>query len=111
MNNKEILEKAQGKKVYVGEMEQAKINRSCWIGNIWACVLAVVFMIVEGALGHFTAIYALAAVCFTWASVFYSCQYFMAKRPWQVLIGAVLEGTAAITMLVLYILYNMGVLG
>lgn len=110
MNNKEILEKAQGKKVYVGEMEQAKINRSCWIGNISACSLAVVLMIVEGALGHFTAVYALGAVCFTWASVFYFCQFFMAKRPWQVLIGAVLEAAGAITMLVVYVLYNLGVL-
>lgn len=110
MNNKEILEKAQSKKVYVGEMEQAKINRSCWIGNISACVLAVVLMIVEGALGHFTAIYALGAVCFTWASVFYFCQFFLAKRPWQALIGAMLEGAGAITMLVVYVLYNLGVL-
>lgn len=110
MNNKEILEKAQGKKVLVGEMEQAKINRSCWIGNISACLLAVVLMIAEGALGHFTAIYALGAVCFTWASVFYFCQFFMAKRPWQVLIGAVLEAAGAITMLVVYVLYNLGVL-
>lgn len=110
MNNKEILEKIKGKKVHIGEMEQAKINKSCWIGNITACALAVVLMIIEGALGHFTAIYALGSVCFTWASVFYFCQFFIAKRPWQVLIGAVLEAAGAITMLVVYILYNMGAL-
>ncbi|MBQ8837218.1 MAG: hypothetical protein IJ002_06910 [Clostridia bacterium] len=111
MNNKEILEKVKNKKVYVGEMEQAKINKSCWIGNISACVLAVVLMITEGMQGHFTAIYALSAVCFTWASVFYFCQYFLAKRPWQVLIGAVLEAAGAVTMIVFYILYSIGVIG
>lgn len=110
MNNKEILEKVKSKKVYVGEMEQAKINKSCWIGNIAACVLAVVLMIIEGALGHFTAIYALASVCFTWASVFYFCQFFIAKRPVGVLVGAVLEALGAVAMIVVYIFYNVGVL-
>lgn len=110
MNNKEILEKVKGKKVYIGEMEYAKTNKACWIALISACVLAVIFMIMEGALGHFTAIYALGSVCFTWASVFYFCQFFIAKRPWQVLIGAVLEAVGAITMLVFYLLFNMGVL-
>lgn len=110
MNNKDILEKVKSKNVYVGEMEHAKINQSCWIGTISACILAVVLMIAEGWLGHFTAIYALGAVCYTWASVFYFCQFFLAKRPWQVLIGAVLYGAAAITMLVIYVLYNLGVL-
>ena len=110
MNNKEIIERAVSKKVHVGEMEQAKINKANWIGNISACVLAVVLMITEGALGHFTAIYALGAVCYTWASVFYFGQFFLAKRPWQVLIGAVLHGAAAIVMLVIYILVNMGVM-
>ena len=37
-------------------------------------------------------------------------QYFKAKRPWQVLIGAVLEAIGAISMLVVYILYNVGVI-
>ena len=111
MNNREILEKVKNQKVHVGEMEHAKINKACWIGNISACVLAVVLMIIEGALGHFTSIYALGAVCFTWASVFYFCQYFLAKRPWQVLIGAILEGLGAVTMLVFYILYSIGVIG
>ncbi len=111
MENKEILQKAQRKKAVVGEMEQAKINKACWIGNISACALAVVLMVAEGFFRHFTAIYALGAVCFTWASVFYFCQFFLAKRPWQVLIGAVLEAAGAITMLTFYVLYAIGVLG
>lgn len=110
MNNKEILEKVSGKKVHIGEMEQAKINKSCWIGNIVACVLAVVLMITEGLKGHFTAIYALGAVCYTWASVFYFCQFFIAKRPKGVLIGAVLHGLGALIMLAFFVLVNFEVI-
>ena len=110
MENKEVLEKVQSKKNHVGEMEKSKINKSSWIGNISACVVAVVLMIVEGVLGHHTSIYAIATVCFTWASVFYFCSYFIAKRPWQVLIGAVLEALGVIIMITNYILTTIGVI-
>ncbi len=110
MEKEEILKKAQDKKDIVGEMEKTKINKSCWIGNIAACVVAVALMIIEGALGHFTSIFAISAVCFVWASVFYFCQYFVAKRPWPVLIGAVLEGVGAIIVTVFFILFNIGVI-
>lgn len=110
MNNKEILEKAGKKKALIGEMEKAKINKSCWIGNIVACVVAVALMIIEGALGHFTSIFAIAFVCMTWAAVFYYCQFFIAKRPYGVLVGAILETLGALTMLTLFILFNVGVL-
>lgn len=110
MEREEILEKAKKKRVYVGEMEKSKINKSNWISVIVAQIVAVVLMIVEGCLGHFTAIYALATVCFVWASVFYFCQFFIAKRPKGVLIGAVLETIGAIIMVTLYVLYNLGVL-
>ncbi len=108
MDKEKILEKVQKKKALVGEMELAKINKSSWIGIICAGILAVIFMVIEGALGHFTTIYALGAVCFTWASVFYFCQFFLAKRPWQVLIGAVLEAVGAGIMLFFYITTNWG---
>ena len=108
MEKEEVLEKAQKKKAVVGEMEHAKINKSNWIAVVVACSVAVVLMIVEGLFKHQTAIYALALVCFTWASVFYFCQYFLAKRPWPVLIGASLETAGAITMLVLLILKYVG---
>ena len=52
-------------------MEQAKVNKSNWIVLICAGVVAVALMIIEGALGHYTAIYAIGAVCFSWASIFY----------------------------------------
>ncbi|MBP3431975.1 MAG: hypothetical protein J6K39_03895 [Clostridia bacterium] len=110
MENKEILEKAQSKKAVVGEMEKEKINKSNWISVVCACVVAVAFMIIEGLFQHFTAIYAISAVCFIWASVFYFCQFFVAKRPWPVLIGAVLEAAGAATMITLYILTVVGVM-
>lgn len=110
MEKNEILEKAGKKKALVGEMEKAKINKSCWVGNIVACVVAVALMIVEGAVGHFTSIYAIAFVCMSWAAVFYYCQYFIAKRPYGVLIGAILETLGALAMLTLFVLTNVGVL-
>ena len=110
MEKEEILEKAR-KKHPVGEMEANKINKCCWIALIVAGIGAVVLMIVEGLLRHVSAIYALGFVCFSWASVFYFCQYFIAKRRYVgILIGGVFEGLGAITMLTLYILFNVGVI-
>ena len=110
MDKKELIERTSKVKHPIGEMELQKTNKSNWIALIVICVLAVTLMIIEGALGHFSALYAIAFLCFTWASVFYSCQFFIAKRPWPVLFGAVLEGLAGILMLVLYILSCVGVL-
>lgn len=109
MDKEEILKKAK-KKHPVGEMEESKINKSSWVALIVTLVVAVTLVITESCLGHFSAIFAIAAICFTWASVFYFCQYFVAKRTWQVLIGAVLEGLGGTTMIVLYILLNLGML-
>lgn len=110
MEKEEILEKAKKKKVIIGEMEKQKINSGNWIAIISTGIVAVIWMIVEGALGHRTAIYAIASICFCWASVFYLMQFIKAKRPWQVLIGAVLDGLAFITMVILYILSVCGVI-
>lgn len=110
MKREEILEKASKKKVVVGEMERVKINKSCWIANIVAVIIATAFMITLGALGVFTGLYAIASICFVWASVFYFCQYFIAKRPWQVLIGAILDSIGAVVMFVFFILFSVGVL-
>ena len=110
MENKEILEKAQKGKDVVGEMERTKVDKGGWIALVVAGVLAVAFIIAEGALGHFAGLFAIAAICYTWASVQYFCQYFLAKRPWPVLFGAILHGIAAVAMLVLYVLVNVGVL-
>ena len=110
MDKQEILEKAAKKKAVVGEMEKAKINKSHWIATISAGVLAVALMITLGALGDKAAVFAIGAICFTWASVLYFCQYFIAKRPWQILIGAVLEALGAAIMLTNFILTSCGVI-
>lgn len=108
MEKTEILEKASKNPEHVGEMEKSKINRSCWISNICACVLAVIIMLAEGLLGHFSTVYAVGMICSLWASVLYFCQFFIAKRPWQVLIGGVLHGIAVCVLLFFYIKTNMG---
>ena len=110
MEKEEILEKASKKKALIGEMEKSKINKSNWIAMIVTGICAVILMIIEGLLGHYASIHAIAFICFLWASVFYFCQYFIAKRPYGVLIGAILEALGAITMLVFYILRSSGVL-
>lgn len=109
MEKDEILEKAQ-KRHPMGEMEKQKISQCAWIGFIVAAVLAVAFMIAEGAQGRYTSIFALAAVLYAWASVFYFCQFFIAKRRFVgIMIGAALECLAAIAMLVFYILFSVGI--
>ena len=110
MEREDILKKAQENKDKIGEMERKKTSKANWIAVISTAVLAIVFMFTEGFRGNRCAVYAFAAICFTWASVFYFCQYFVAKRPWQVLIGASLEAIGAITMITLYILFSIGVL-
>ncbi len=111
MDNKEVLEKASSKKAVVGEYEDKGIAKSNWISIIVAGVLAVAFIITFGALRMREVCFAIAAICFTWASVFYFCQYFVAERKRVgILIGAFLEGAGAITMLVLFILCVVGVI-
>ena len=110
MEKEEILKKASSKKAVVGEMEKAKINKSNWIANICASSVGVLFMIVLGALHQFTGLYAIGTIFYAWASVFYFCQRIIAKRPWPVLIGAVLCAIGAMVMLTFFILYSTGVL-
>lgn len=105
-----ILQIASEKKAVVGEAEKGKINKSCWIANIVAVTVAVVFMIVEGILGRYTSIYLLGSICSIWASVFFFLQYFVAKRPKGVLIGGILHALGGITWLTFYILCTVGVI-
>lgn len=109
MDKKEILEKAGKKKAVVGEMEREKISKSTWISLLIVGVVAVGFIVAEGALGHFSSVYAIASLCLLWASVFYALQYFLAKRPWQVLIGSILNGLAFMFFFVRFILCVTGV--
>ena len=110
MEKQGILEKAQSKKAIVGEMERAKINKSNWISVIVAGIVAIVFIILEGFQGHRSVCFAIGAICFIWASVFYFCQYFIAKRPKGVLIGAIFESLGALIMVLNYILCLTGVI-
>ena len=110
MEKEEILEKAK-KKHPIGEMEQKKIGRSGFISTLIIGILAVAFMIVFGAVGNFTALYILGFLCFCWAAIFYFCQFFIAKRPYGVLIGAILESVGAIVMFVFFVLYQTGAIG
>ena len=107
MDKKEILEKAQSKKALVGEMEKTKVNKSCWIANIVSCICATIFMIVLGMLKNFVGLYSIAFICNIWGSIFYFCQYFIAKMPWQVLIGAILCCIGAIIMLNFFIIFSI----
>ena len=109
MEKEKILQKAH-KKHPLGEMEAQKINKSNWIAIIVAGIVAIALMITEGALGHFTAIYAIAFICHIWACTLYMCQYFIAKRPAGVLVGAILYGIGASIMMTLFILTNIGVM-
>ena len=109
MEREEILEKAQQKKVYVGELEKNKIDKSIKIALLSVGVLAVSLIIVEFALGHATAGFAIQSLCYCWASIFYFCQYFVAKRPWQVLIGAVLDGLAFVASMTFFVLFCVGI--
>lgn len=110
MDNEEILQKAKAQKAVIGEMEQKNINKSMGIAIIVAGVIAVAGIICEFALGHLSGGMAIACICYGWASCQYFCQYFLAKRPWQVLIGAVLHGLAFVLCLVLYILLAIKVI-
>ena len=107
MDKEEILKRSRNKKFPVGEMENNKINKGNWIALIVAGVIAVTFMIIEGALGHHSAIFAIAAICYAWASTLYIFQFVLAKRPWPVLFGAILHGLAFVAMVVLYIICNV----
>jgi len=110
MEKEEILKKASAKKAVVGEMEKTKVMKANWIALIVTCFAAVAFIITFGIQGNFTALYAIAFLCYLWAGVFYFCQYFIAKRPWQVLFGAILHSLGAITMLVFFVLRCTGAL-
>ena len=107
MSREEILKQSEKKKNVVGEMETDKIRKGNWIAVIVAGIVAVIFAVSECAQLRHPAYFALLCVIFTWACTLYTCQYFLAKRPWQVLIGSVLYGLASIAMIVLYIISSV----
>lgn len=68
-------------------MEKTKLDKSNWIAVVSAFVWSLKLIITFCILGQKESAFAIGSICFAWASVFYFCQYFIAKRPWQVLIG------------------------
>ena len=111
MEREEVLKKVQSKKAIIGEMEYSKINKSNWIAVIVTCILAIVLMIIFGCLKNKMAIFAIATLCYTWATTFYFCQYFIAKRKhWGILLGAILELIGALSMFLCFIFSVVGVL-
>lgn len=110
MKKEEILNKAKSKKVLIGEMEKQKIDKSGWIALIVTGVVAIAFIVVEASLKHKASCFAIGAIGFAWASVFYFCQYFIAKRPVGTLIGGIFETIGALIMITNYILTNVGVI-
>ena len=75
MEKKEVLDKVNNKKTYVGEMEKSKMGKGNWLAVLVAGVLAVAFIVAECAQGHFAGGMALACACYTWACVQYTLQY------------------------------------
>ena len=109
MEKDEILQKVSKKKTVVGEMEKEKLGKCTLTSLVATFVAAVGFIVAEAALNHASAAFAIAALCYLWAGVFYTLQYFIAKRPWPVLIGAILHCLACIFFVVRYILCVCGV--
>ena len=111
MEKEEVLKIVQEKKPIVGEMERSKINVANWVALIVTCVVAIAFMIVASALGNHMVVFAIGAICFTWASSLYFGQYFIAKRKHLgILIGAILELIGALIMILNFILAACGVI-
>ena len=111
MEREEILQKASSKKAQIGEYENQKIGKSNWISVIVTGVIALGFICLFGALGLKSVCFAIGCICFTWATVFYFCQYFIAKRRHiGILLGAIGELFGALIMLTNCILAIVGVI-
>ena len=109
MEKEEILERVKNQKVIIGEMEKGKIDKSCWIANLVSVIFANVFAVILGIMKMFAGLCAVYSVCLIWASVFYFCQYFTAKKSWPILLGAVIYSIGAIIMVICFILFTIGV--
>ncbi len=99
------MEKQDNKKSVKQEIDlPTRQRRSHLIGLLSAMGLAIVLVIVEGCLGHFSSIFALACVCFTWAGVYYILQFCLVKRDWQTLVVGIVDAIIALTLFVFFIM-------
>lgn len=111
MEREEILEKVQNKKAYVGEYENQKLAKCNWIAVIATGIVALACICLFGALGLKSVCFAIGGICFTWATVFYFCQYFIAKRKHVgILLGAIGELLGALIMIANCVLSIVGVI-
>ena len=111
MERNEVLKKAQSKKAVVGEFENQKIDKSNWISVIATAIVALAFIVTFAILDQKEACFAIGAICFTWAYVFYFCQYFIAKRKHVgILLGAVFELIGGLIMILNFVLACCGVI-
>jgi len=115
--NREETKTTTTKRVEIKRIEQnaekkyeSKIHRHALIALLFAGLAAIALMIVEGALGNFTALFAIGFIAFFWASLFYFFQYNSGKKSKGVLVGAILELIGAAYMLTFYILFNIGII-
>ena len=110
MEKNEALQKANSKKAIVGEFEKNEVNKGLWISLIITGIIATILIFAECAQRHWTGGFAIGMICYGWASLQYTFQFCLARRPWQVLIGSVLHGLAFVACLVFYILFSVGIL-
>ena len=111
MEREEILQKVSSKKAQIGEYENQKIAKSNWISVIVTGVIALAFICLFGALGLKSVCFAIGGICFSWATTFYFCQYFVAKRKHiGILLGAIGELFGALIMITNCILAIVGVI-
>lgn len=111
MEREEILKKASSKKAQVGEYENQKIAKSNWISVIVTGIVALAFICLFGALGLKSVCFAIGGICFSWATTFYFCQYFIAQRKHiGILLGAIGELFGVLVMITNCILAIVGVI-
>lgn len=110
MTNREVLKKVQSKKALIGEMESKMISKCNWISVILTGIVAIAFIIVEASFGRKATCFLIGSIYFTWASAFYYCQYFLAKRPIGILLGGIGETVGALIMILNYVLTLCGVI-
>ncbi|MBQ9782874.1 MAG: hypothetical protein IJW26_06830 [Clostridia bacterium] len=111
MDKNEVLKKAQSKQSVIGEYENQKLSISNWISVIVTGIVALAFIIVFAILNQKSVCFAIGAICFSWATTFYFCQYFIAKRKHLgILLGAIFELIGALIMVTNFILAFAGVI-
>ncbi len=105
MEKKEKTKKEKKSPLVLDEETMKKRQMQSYrIGLLSAIGLAIILIIVEGCLGHFSSIFALACICFTWGAVYYILQFCLVKREWAVLTIGIVDAVIALAMFVFFIM-------